>query len=373
MADRDLRVLSIFGTRPEGVKMAPVVKRLAITDGVHSEICITAQHRTMLDQVLEIFEIEPTYDLDLMKKDQGLGLLTSRIFKDLEPVLVESKPDWVLIQGDTTTVMAAAVLAHYHRVQVAHVEAGLRTGDKWQPFPEESNRKIVSAVADLHFAPTEWAKENLLQEGINPEIIEVTGNPVIDALMYIKRVPYDLDEGPLASLPSDHRVLLLTAHRRESFGEPLEQIFTAVREIAGLFSEEITIVYPVHMNPNVWEPAHAILGDIPNVRLIEPLDYLAMVHLMDRACLILTDSGGIQEEAPALGTPVLVLREKTERPEALHAGTAQLVGTAHESIVKATQQLLTNQAMHRAMSKATNPFGDGRAAERIVDALQRKG
>lgn len=369
MPEHKLRVLTIFGTRPEAVKMAPVVARLAASPEIESHLCVTAQHRQMLDQVLGLFGILPDYDLDLMRPDQPLPELTAAIFTGLDPVFKETQPDWVLIQGDTTTVMAASILGYYHHARVGHVEAGLRTGDKWQPFPEEINRRVASVIADLHFAPTSWARDNLLREGVPPERVVVTGNPVIDALRLVAAVPYDFARGPLAAIPWERRVILLTAHRRENLGRPLEDVFAAVREIAETYSQQVHIVYPVHLNPHVHGPAHHHLGDLPNVSLIEPLDYLPMVHLMKRSYLVLTDSGGLQEEAPALGTPVLVLRQVTERPEAIEAGTALLVGTDRGRIVRETRRLLNDANAHQAMAHATNPFGDGHAAERIVNAL----
>jgi UDP-N-acetylglucosamine 2-epimerase (non-hydrolysing) len=371
VTDSKLKVLSIFGTRPEAVKMAPVVRRLANTSGVESLVCVTAQHREMLDQVLDLFGIEAHFDLDLMRPDQSLSELTAAVFTDLAPVFKEVMPDWILIQGDTTTVMAAALLAYYHRVRIGHVEAGLRTSDKWQPFPEEINRRVASVVTDLHFAPTNWARENLIKEGIPPNQIVVTGNPVIDALKQVIAQPYDLSKDILSGLREDQRVILVTAHRRENFGEPLRRVFTAIRYIAEIYSEEIVIIYPVHLNPNVHGPAHEMLGDVPNIRLIEPLDYLPMVHLMAGAYLVLTDSGGLQEEAPALGRPVLVMREVTERPEAIQAGTARLVGTSKEKIIEQTQLLLDFPDEYQVMAQAVNPYGDGHAAERIVEALIR--
>jgi len=293
MPGNELKVLSIFGTRPEAVKMAPVVHQLAETSGVQSSV------------------IEPTYDLDLMRPDQSLSRLTAAVFTDLDPVLREVEPDWILIQGDTTTVMCAALLGYYHQIRVGHVEAGLRTNDKWHPFPEEINRRLASVVADLHFAPTSWARENLLKEGVPADQIVVTGNPVIDALQRVITQPHDLSQDILSGVREDQRVILVTAHRRENFGEPLRNIFHALRGIADQYSDSVVIIYPVHLNPNVYGPAHEMLGDVPNIRLIEPLDYLPMVHLMARAYLVLTDSGGLQEEAPALGSPVLVLRQVT--------------------------------------------------------------
>jgi UDP-N-acetylglucosamine 2-epimerase (non-hydrolysing) len=369
MADSRLKVLSIFGTRPEAVKMAPVVQQLEKISGVESLVCVTAQHREMLDQVLDLFRIHTHFDLDLMRPNQSLSELTAAVFTDLEPVLRDVMPNWILIQGDTTTVMAAALLAYYHRIRVGHVEAGLRTDDKWQPFPEEINRRVASVVADLHFAPTPWARDNLLREGVSQDRIVVTGNPVIDALKTVIVHPYDLSEEILKGISDEQRVILVTAHRRENFGEPLERIFMALRTIADQYFDEVVIVYPVHLNPNVRGPAHEMLGGIANVRLIEPLDYLPMVHLMERAYLVLTDSGGLQEEAPALGRPVLVMREVTERPEAIEAGTARLVGTDRERIIEQTRMLLENPSEYESMAKSVNPYGDGHAAERIVEAL----
>jgi UDP-N-acetylglucosamine 2-epimerase (non-hydrolysing) len=364
----DLRVLSIFGTRPEAIKMAPVLRQLGESPSVESIVCITAQHREMLDQVLELFEIHPDYDLDIMKPAQPLNELTANVFVGLEPVVDEVEPDWVLVQGDTTTVMSAALLAYYHRVKVGHVEAGLRTGDKYQPFPEEINRRILGAVADLHFAPTVWAQDNLLRESIPQDRIVVTGNTVIDALNSVIERPFDLFTGPLEGL-SGETILLVTAHRRENFGEPMERIFTALRNIARLYEGSAHVIYPVHLNPKVQEPAQRMLSDVPNIHLIEPLAYLPMLHLIQHAHLILTDSGGIQEEAPGLGTPVLVLRERTERPEAIEAGTALLVGTDTDRIVHEASKLIDDPEAHAAMVTADNPFGDGHAAERIVEAL----
>lgn len=346
--------------------------RLADAPEVESKVCITAQHRQMLDQVLRLFEIKPDFDLDLMRPAQPLNQLTAAVLHGLEPVLEQVQPDWVLVQGDTTTVMSAALLAYYHRIPIGHVEAGLRTGDKYQPFPEEINRRMLGALADLHFAPTQRAVENLLREAVPAERIVLTGNTVIDALQYTIRQPVELASGPLADLESWPRLVLLTAHRRENFGPPLERIFAAVRRLAETYAE-LHVVYPVHLNPNVSEPAHRLLGGLPNLHLIEPLDYLPMAHLMRRAELILTDSGGIQEEAPALGTPVLVLREVTERPEALEAGTALLVGTDEQRIYQEAARLLDDPAARAAMVTDKSPFGDGRAAERIVEALLQSG
>lgn len=349
--------------------MAPVVARLEKEPRVNSMVCVTAQHREMLDQVLQLFTIQPDFDLDLMKPDQSLAGLTASVFEKLDPVLQQTQPDWVLVQGDTTTVMAASLAAYYHRIKVGHVEAGLRTGDKWQPFPEEVNRRIAGAAADLHFAPTEWARRNLLNENVPSERILVTGNTVIDALQEIASRPFGFSSGPLADLDPQRRIILVTAHRRENFGKPLADILVALQRLAGAYADDLTLVYPVHLNPNVRQPACDALGSIPNIVLTEPLDYLSMVHLLKRSTLVLTDSGGLQEEAPALGKPVLVLREKTERPEAVKAGTARLVGTDPDTIVGEASVLLDDPAAYEAMARSVNPFGDGHAAERIVGAL----
>ena len=364
-----IKVLSIFGTRPEAIKMAPVVKELEkYPERIISRICVTAQHREMLDQVLDLFEIKPDIDLDLMRDAQTLSELTARVFTALDPLLVGEKPDWVLVQGDTTTVIAASLAAFYHQVRVGHVEAGLRTFDKWQPFPEEINRKIAGSVADLHFAPTETSKKNLLNEGVNPDIIHVTGNPVIDALKMVAAMPYDISSGELADIPWEKRILLVTAHRRENHGKPLENICQALLELIKRF-DDIQVVYPVHLNPKVQEPVYRLLGDQDRIMLLPPLDYQPLVQLMKRSTLVLTDSGGIQEEAPVLGKPVLVLREKTERPEALQAGTVRLVGTDREKIFQEAEELLTNKGRYQQMAQAVNPYGDGKAAERITRIL----
>jgi UDP-N-acetylglucosamine 2-epimerase (non-hydrolysing) len=369
MPEPPLKVLSIFGTRPEAVKMAPVVRALKAFPGVASRVCVTAQHRQMLDQVLSLFDIQPDIDLDLMRPGQGLSELTAAVFRGLDPVMDAEAPDWVLVQGDTTTVMAASLVAFYHHVRVGHVEAGLRTGDKWHPFPEEINRRIAGVVTDLHFAPTTQSKDNLLREGVSPEGIVVTGNPVIDALRIVADAPYDPASGPLGALPADRRWVVVTAHRRESLGRPMELILTMLRELAEEYEDDVHLIYPVHLNPRVQEPAHRILGGLPNLTLIEPLDYQPMVHLMRQATLILTDSGGIQEEATALGIPVLVMRDTTERPEAIAAGNARLTGTRPEAILKEARRVLSDPDAHAAMSRTSDSFGDGHAAERIVKAL----
>ena len=368
-----LRVLSIFGTRPEAVKMAPVVQALAKEPRIESRVCVTAQHREMLDQVLRLFNIRPDIDLDLMRPDQSLAQLTARIFTAIDPVLEDIQPDWVLVQGDTTTVMAAALAAFYRKIHVGHVEAGLRTLDRYQPFPEEINRRIAGVVADLHFAPTEHSRENLLKENVPPESILVTGNPAIDALQSILRYPApDETQALLERLsirPGEKELVLVTAHRRENLGPGIEAICRALRALAETYPNRLEIVYPVHLNPRVQEPVRRLLGDVPNITLTAPQDYLPMVHLMRHATLVLTDSGGIQEEATSLGIPTLVLREVTERPEGVEAGVLKLVGADTERIVGEARRLLDDPRAYQAMACAANPFGDGHAAERIVSAL----
>jgi UDP-N-acetylglucosamine 2-epimerase (non-hydrolysing) len=357
--------------------MAPVVKLLAGTPGVESRVCVTAQHRQMLDQVLDLFGIQPDYDLDLMREDQSLAELSAAIFTHLDPVLSEFEPEWVLAQGDTTTVAVTSLLAYYRRIRFGHVEAGLRTHDKWQPFPEEINRRVAGVVADLHFAPTQWAKQNLLREGVDEAIIKVTGNTVIDALQFVAKQPEPEEVTELIGRllrrenrppRNDNNIILVTAHRRENFGEPLENICRALLELAK--RGDVEIVYPVHLNPNVQEPVNRLLKNADHITLLPPLDYLPLVHLMKRATLILTDSGGIQEEAPAFGVPTLVLRDVTERPEGIAAGTLKLAGTRTSHIVRETMRLLDDESAYAEMARAANPYGDGRAAERIVEALR---
>lgn len=350
--------------------MAPVIRELRQQpDDFICRVCVTGQHRQMLDQVLRLFAIEPDYDLNVMVGNQTPMQVASAVLAQMESILQAEQPDWVLVQGDTTTVAASALAAYYARVKVGHVEAGLRTHDKWQPFPEEVNRRVAGVIADMHFAPTQNARHNLLHEGVPDEQIVVTGNTVIDALHQVAELPYDPSTGPLANVPWDKRLILVTAHRRENFGEPLERIFQALRDIAAAYSQAVCLVYPVHLNPHVQEPARRILSDMPNVILTEPLDYLPLVYLMKRASLVMTDSGGIQEEAPGLGKPVLVFREVTERPEAVEAGTVSLVGADYHRIVERACRLLDDPDEYQRMAKASNPYGDGHAAERIVRAL----
>lgn len=362
-----MKVLSVFGTRPEAVKMAPVVKRLAEAAGVESRVCVTAQHRQMLDQVLTLFNIQPEYDLNLMRDNQSLAELSASIFTNLDPVLEDFKPDWVLAQGDTTTVAITSLLTYFRRIKFGHVEAGLRTHDKWQPFPEEINRRVAGVTADLHFAPTEWSKQNLLREGVDEKIIKVTGNPVIDALHFVSQQTEPEEISHLVQEAEGRKIILVTAHRRENFGEPLENICQAILQIAG--RGDVEIIYPAHLNPNVQEPVNRLLKDKKHITLLSPLDYLPLVHLMKHSALILTDSGGIQEEAPAFGIPTLVLREVTERPEGVAAGTLKLVGTDTGRIVQETTRLLSDDSMYAKMSKAANPYGDGHTADKIIQIL----
>jgi UDP-N-acetylglucosamine 2-epimerase (non-hydrolysing) len=373
---RALRVLSVLGTRPEAIKMAPLVARLGATAGIEHRVCVTGQHREMLDQVLEVFAIRPDFDLMLMRAGQTLTDITTAVLNALPPVLADFKPDRLLVQGDTTTAMAATLAAFYHRIKVGHVEAGLRSHDFDNPWPEELNRRVADIVADQLYAPTEGARRNLLQEGIDPKRIHVTGNTVIDALLETVRrirtspaLQADL-AGRFPFLADNRRMVLVTGHRRESFGEGFERICQALLRLAD--RPDLQVVYPVHRNPNVREPVHRILGNHPRIRLIEPQGYLPFVYLMNASYLILTDSGGVQEEAPSLGKPVLVMRETTERPEAVAAGTVRLVGTDSARIVAEATRLLDDPQAYAAMSRAHNPYGDGRAAARIVRELVRE-
>jgi len=348
--------------------MAPIVRLLANTQGVESRICVTAQHRQMLDQVLNLFEVKPNYDLNLMRDDQTLAQLSASIFTHLDPVFSDFKPDWVLAQGDTTTVAITSLLAYFNRIKFGHVEAGLRTHEKWQPFPEEINRRVAGVIADMHFAPTEWSKLNLLREGVDQSVIKVTGNTVIDALQHVSKQaePVEITE-LMTSKIGNERLILVTAHRRENFGRPIENICNSVLELAK--RDDVKIVYPVHLNPNVQEPVNRLLNGRENITLLPPLDYLPLVHLMKHSALILTDSGGIQEEAPAFGVPTLVLREVTERPEGVKAGTVRLVGTDPKRIVGEANRLLDDKSEYQKMAQAANPYGDGHAAEKIVRHL----
>ncbi|WP_018132972.1 non-hydrolyzing UDP-N-acetylglucosamine 2-epimerase [Effusibacillus pohliae] len=362
-----IRVLTVFGTRPEAIKMAPLVKELEkAAPAIDSKVCVTAQHRQMLDQVLEIFQIEPDYDLDIMEPRQTLTGITLKALEGLEQVLAEVEPHIVLVHGDTTTTFVAALAAFYRQVAIGHVEAGLRTYDKYSPFPEEMNRQLTGVMADLHFAPTRESARNLLQERKNPERIFVTGNTAIDAMKTTVRTDYS--HPILDAIGEGRRLIFMTAHRRENIGEKMENIFRAVRRIVE-DHDDVALVYPVHLNPAVQEPARAILGGHPRVHLIDPLDVVDTHNFMARAYLILTDSGGIQEEAPSLGVPVLVLRDTTERPEGIAAGTLKLAGTDEATVYRLAYELLNDPQAHRAMAIAANPYGDGLAAERIVQAI----
>lgn len=366
---KKIKVMSVFGTRPEAVKMAPLVKELEKNADIYNIVCVTAQHREMLDQVLELFDIKPDYDLDIMKQRQTLTGVTTRVLEGLEKVLEEAKPDIVLVHGDTTTSFVAALAAFYKQIKVGHVEAGLRTYNKYEPFPEEMNRKLTGSLADLHFSPTPLAKENLLKEAVDETSIFVTGNTVIDAIKTTVEEEYNFTVEELNNIDYAHkRVITMTAHRRENWGEPLENICEAVKEIV-LEHEDVEVVYAVHKNPTVRDVVYQILGDVPGVHLVEPLDLKDMHNLMKRSYLVLTDSGGLQEEVPSLGKPVLVLRNVTERPEGVEAGTLKLAGVEKHTIYELTKELLTNTELYNQMAQAKNPFGDGNASERIVEAI----
>ena len=370
-----MKVLTVFGTRPEAIKMAPLVHALAKDPYFEAKVCVTAQHREMLDQVLNLFSIVPDYDLDIMQPGQGLTEITCRILEGLKPILESFKPDVVLVHGDTTTTIAASLAAFYQRIPVGHVEAGLRTGDLSSPWPEEANRTLTGHLAMYHFSPTQNARQNLLRENIPDKQIFVTGNTVIDALFWVRDTVLNNENlhSELAArypfLDESKKLVLVTGHRRESFGQGFEQICHALVDIAAKH-QDVQIVYPVHLNPNVSEPVNRILGHVKNIILIEPQDYLPFLWLMTHAWLILTDSGGIQEEAPSLGKPVLVMRETTERPEAIEAGTVRLVGTDRQRIVEEVTHLLQDSDAWQAMSRAHNPYGDGQACERILHALK---
>ena len=370
------KILTVFGTRPEAIKMAPLVHALSSDERFDSKCCVTAQHREMLDQVLELFEIKPDYDLNLMKAGQTLNDVTARIVQELKPVLEDFKPDVVLVHGDTATTFAASLAAYYEQIEVGHIEAGLRTGNIYSPWPEEANRRLTGVLTQYHFAPTETSKNNLLRENFDPENIYVTGNTVIDALLMVrekietnKELKSQLEE-QFPFLDENKKLILVTGHRRESFGGGFERICEALAQTAKS-NPDVQILYPMHLNPNVREPVNRILGDTDNVLLIEPQQYLPFIYLMDRANIILTDSGGIQEEAPSLGKPVLVMRDTTERPEAVEAGTVKLVGTKTDKIITALEVLLKDEATYKEMSYAHNPYGDGKACQRILDMLAK--
>ncbi len=363
-----IKVMTVFGTRPEAIKMAPLVKELKSRKEIECIVCVTAQHRQMLDQVLEVFDIKPDYDLNIMSQGQTLSDITSKALKGLEQVIQEVKPNIVLVHGDTTTTFAGALAAYYNQVDIGHVEAGLRTWNKYSPYPEEMNRQMVGVMADIHFAPTQNSKNNLLKEGKNPKSIYVTGNTAIDALSTTIKEDY---AHPAFKWLGDDKLILITAHRRENLGEPMRHMFKAIKKIVDEF-QGIKAIYPVHLNPKVREIADEILGNNEKIKLIEPLEVIDFHNFMNKAYLILTDSGGIQEEAPGLGKPVLVLRDTTERPEGIEAGTLKLAGTDEETIYKLTKELLSNKETYEKMSKAVNPYGDGTASKKITDAIIEK-
>lgn len=367
-----IKVMTIFGTRPEAIKMAPLVKELEKREEIESIVCVTAQHRQMLDQVLEIFEIKPDFDLNIMKDRQTLLSITTRGLEGLDEVMKEAKPDIVLVHGDTSTTFVGSLAAFYNQITVGHVEAGLRTYDKYSPFPEEVNRRLTGVIADMHFAPTERNRANLLKENVSDETIYITGNTVIDALQTTVRSDYSFKDETLANMDWDgKRVIVMTAHRRENLGKPLENICTAVKRLVQDF-EDIEVVYPVHMNPAVREVANKILGNMDRVKLIEPVNADELHNAISRSFMVMTDSGGLQEEAPSLGKPVLVMRTETERPEAVDAGTVKIAGVEEDNIYNMAKTLLTKPEEYAKMAKAINPYGDGHASERIVDAIIEK-
>lgn len=366
-----MKVMSVFGTRPEAIKMAPLVKKLNADPEMDSVLCVTAQHREMLDQVLELFELTPDYDLNIMKPNQTLAMITANVLTGIEEVLVKEKPDIVLVHGDTSTTFSAALAAFYQKIPVGHVEAGLRTYDMYSPFPEEVNRVLTGHMASVHFAPTERNLDNLVREGVSEENIVITGNTVVDALLEVAGKPYEFEDETLKSIDFENkRVIAVTCHRRENLGEYMENIFSAIREIAEEF-DDVEVVYPVHLNPKVRETAGKILSGCSNVHLIDPLSYQPFVNLMAKSYFIITDSGGMQEEAPSLGKPVLVVRKETERPEALAAGTVKLAGVERETIAAMARELLTDRNAYEAMAHAENPYGDGTACDRIIEALKK--
>lgn len=365
---KKIKVMTIFGTRPEAIKMAPLVKELESREEIESIVCVTAQHRQMLDQVLETFEITPNYDLNIMKQGQTLVDITTRALQSLSDVIANVQPDIVLVHGDTTTTLSGSLAAFYNKTLVGHVEAGLRTYDKYSPYPEEVNRQVTGVIADMHFAPTEISKENLLREGKSEKNIYVTGNTAIDALKTTVKSDYNNDI--FAKIGSD-RMIMLTAHRRENLGEPMKNMFRAIKRITEEF-DDVQVVYPIHLNPLVRQAADEVLGDNKKVHLIEPLEVFDFHNFLNKSYIIMTDSGGIQEEAPSLGKPVLVLRDTTERPEGVKAGTLKLAGTDEEVIYNLTKELLTSKTAYEAMSKASNPYGDGNASKYIVDAIIAK-
>lgn len=367
-----MKVMSVFGTRPEAIKMAPLVKKLNEDPEIESVLCVTAQHREMLDQVLTLFGLVPDYDLNIMKPNQTLSMITAGVLTGMDSVLEKEKPDIVLVHGDTSTTFSAALAAFYHRIPVGHVEAGLRTYDMYSPFPEEVNRVLTGHMAALHFAPTRRNAENLMREGIDPEKIIITGNTVIDALLEVAGRPYEFEDETLKKIDfGSRRVIAVTCHRRENLGEYMRNIFEAIREVTEEF-DDVEVVYPVHMNPKVRETAAEVFSGCDRIHLIEPLSYQPFVNLMAKSYFIITDSGGMQEEAPSLGKPVLVVRRETERPEAVNAGTVKLAGVQRETIAALARELLIDRTAYDAMSKASNPYGDGTACDKILEALKWK-
>ena len=367
-----IKVMSIFGTRPEAIKMAPLVKKLNEDPQIRSVLCVTAQHREMLDQVLDLFGLTPDYDLNIMKPNQTLSMITANVLTGLDPILEKEKPDIVLVHGDTSTTFSAALAAFYHRIPVGHVEAGLRTYDMYSPFPEEVNRVLTGHLTSVHFAPTQRNADNLIREGIDPEKIIITGNTVIDALLEVADRPYEFEDETLKHIDFENkRVIAVTCHRRENYGEPMKNIMLALRQIAEE-NRDVELVYPVHLSPVVREAVDTYLRGAPRVHLIDPLPADEMHNLMARSYLVLTDSGGLQEEAPALGKPVLVMRRETERPEAVEAGTVKLCGVVQDDIVTMAERLIRDKSAYDAMAHAVNPYGDGHACRRIADAIEWK-
>lgn len=370
---KKIKVMTVFGTRPEGIKMAPIIKAMEKKSEIENIICITAQHREMLDQVLELFNIQPDYDLNIFKPGQTLTEITMKALEGLEKVIMEVRPDVLLVQGDTSTVFSGALAAFYQKVKIGHVEAGLRSGNLYSPYPEEANRKLTGILTDFHFAPTETNRENLLREGYLDEKIFITGNTVIDALHYVIKEDYSFDMPLLNNIDYENKkLILLTSHRRENIGKPMENIFSAINDIV-LKYEDVEVVFPIHLNPKVRDIANRIFKDNEKIHLIEPLDYEPFTNLMAKSYLVVTDSGGLQEEAPSLGKPVLVVRKETERPEGIEAGTAKLVGTNYNNIFKEIDILLSDQEKYEKMANAVNPYGDGKASERIVDVIIKYG
>ncbi len=361
-----MKVLSIFGTRPEAIKMAPLIKVLAATPGIQSRVCVTAQHREMLDMVLQLFAIKPDYDLNLMRPNQSLAAYSAQALAQIDQVLTQELPDLVLVHGDTSTTFIASLAAFYHKIAIGHVEAGLRTADKYSPFPEEINRRLTMPLADLHFAPTAMAAANLLQENAPKDRVFITGNTVIDALHLIQK--QDMPDLNLGDIDWQKKVILLTCHRRENWGEPMAQIFGSIKQLL-LKYEDVQIIFPMHRNPLIRNQVQELLADTPRLYLCEPLDYLPMCNVLKRCYMVLTDSGGLQEEAPAFGKPVLVLRQTTERPEAIEAGVACLVGTKQEAILAKAGQLIEDQAAYQQMAQAISPYGDGTASLQIRDII----